>query len=72
MLDLLADQIEVDDYKEQRKQEVKEMNKIMDERLKIINESKQKQQEKELVKAIDEAKEENSGIMLRKGTRKLK
>jgi len=42
MLDLLCDAVEVEDYKHKRKEEVKEMNKIMDERLKLLNDSKKK------------------------------
>lgn len=71
-LDLLCDGIELEDYKDEKREEVRLMNEAMDARLRQIQNSKVKPVAKPKKEADENDVEEQSKILMRPGSRKLK
>ena len=67
-LDLLEGELELDDYKKDKQSQIKEMNKVMDHRLALLNADKKKLEPKP---TPIEDKEENSQLILRPKSRMI-
>lgn len=67
-LDLLEEQVELDDYKQTKEEEVRLMNKAMDLRLQHLEAQKKAHQKPP---KIDDDLETNSGLLIRSGSRQI-
>ena len=72
MLDLLCDQVEVEEYKEEKKRELEQMKKIMDDRQQRREQIKEKKEAQRLEQEANECEETYSQILMREGSRKIK
>ena len=69
MLDMLCDQVEAEDFKQERQQVIKQMNQVMDKRLSTIKKAKDSVKTK--VDTQSGLVEQRSGLLIKSGSRKI-